>query len=298
MWIPVDEASLAEMYITSEIPIALSGSASETTATTSIYSNLRVRNGDSDADKPGTLYAREPDLVVGSGGTTYDANSSNYSVLAGSAQEMAEDMVEEYTATYNSIAKYDGFYIGRYELTGTVESPTVQKGEKVLVNQNWYNLKKACTNLVQAGENYGAQSEMIYGNQWDEVMDWLEETGDKTAEQIYEDSSSWGNYSDYNTKNGYEEGDPEYIAEAGTDVLPTGSSEYWKANNIYDLAGNAMDWTQEAYDVYYRFGRGGSCIYSGLSRPAFQRYGDSSNFSNDYYSSRPALYVALNADQT
>ena len=71
-------------------------------------------------------------------------------------------------------------------------------------------------------------------------------TADKTAEQINEDSSSWGNYSDYNTKNEYEVGNPEYVAEAGTGVLPAGSSEYWKANNIYDLAGNAYDWTQEA----------------------------------------------------
>ena len=25
----------------------------------------------------------------------------------------------------------------------------------------------------------------------------------------------------------------------------TGRSEYWKANNIYDLAGNTFEWTQE-----------------------------------------------------
>ena len=43
-------------------------------------------------------------------------------------------------------------------------------------------------------------------------------TADKTAEQINEDSSSWGNYSDYNTKNEYEVGNPEYVAEAGTGV--------------------------------------------------------------------------------
>ena len=291
VWIPVDDESLAEMYITSESPIALSGSASEATATTSIYSNLRIRSGDSDiAGKPGTLSAREPDLV-----TSYDIYSSYYSVLAGSAQEMAEDMVEEYTATYNSIAKYDGFYIGRYELTGTVESPTVQKEEKVLVNQNWYNLKKACTNLVQAGENYGAQSEMIYGNQWDEVMDWLVDTGAKTAEQINVDSSSWGNYSDYNTANGYEEGNEKYEAEAGTGVLPAGSSEYWKANNIYDLAGNASDWTQEAEYTMYRATRGGCCYdISGSYSPASYRLSANGSIpenNNSYNSSRPALYI-------
>ena len=185
-----------------------------------------------------------------------------------------------------------------FELTGTVESPTVQKGEKVLVNQNWYNLKKACTNLVQAGENTGAQSEMIYGNQWDEVMDWLVDTEDKTAEQINEDSSSWGNYSDYNTANEYTSGDPEYVANAGSGVLPAGSSEYWKANNIYDLAGNAYDWTQEASYTGDRFDRGGYYDISGSNYPASDRNGNTPSYSNSVLSSRPALYVALNADQT
>ena len=46
VWIPVDDESLAEMYVTSESPIAISGSASGITSTTSIYSNLRIRSGD------------------------------------------------------------------------------------------------------------------------------------------------------------------------------------------------------------------------------------------------------------
>lgn len=291
VWIPVDDESLAEMYSTEGVPKTLCG----VTAQTNVYSKLRVRIGDSYSEvTPGTeLGIREPDLV-----TEYDTDSSYYSVLAGSAQDMAEDMVEEYTATYESIAKYDGFYIGRYELTGTAESPTVQKGEEVLASQNWYNLKKACTNLVQAGDNYGAQSEMIYGNQWDEVMDWLVDTEDKTADQINVDSSSWGNYSDYNTANEYTSGDPEYVANAGSGVLPAGSSEYWKANNIYDLAGNAYDWTQEALDPRYRVTRGGTSGTSGSDFPASDRYNHYPSRSYSLISSRPALYVALNADQT
>lgn len=94
---------------------------------------------------------------------------------------------------------------------------------------------------------------MIYGNQWDRVMNWLEETGAKTQEEVYQDSSSWGNYSNYNTSN------PEHQVDgAGEDILPSGTSEYWKANNIYDLAGNANEYTQER-----TFGEGEHTVFRG-----------------------------------
>ena len=295
VWIPVDEESLGEMYNTTGGEKTLLGVDTKT----SIYSNLRQRAGDSfTVTTPGNDPSgiREPDLVVGSGGTSYDANSDYYQDILeyASTQAMADAMVEEYNATYASIEQYDGFYIGRYELTGSVDVPTVQKGQTVLtadIAGNWYYLKKACTNVV-TGEEYGAQSTMIYGNQWDEVMDWLKQTeflGDEG--KVDTDSSSWGNYSDYNTANGYEEGNERYEALAGTGVLPAGSSEYWKVNNIYDLAGNARDWTQEAAYTDLRFDRGGLYSYSGSGSPASVR----NNISpiNDYsgLSSRAALYV-------
>ena len=152
---------------------------------------------------------------------------------------MADGLVEEYTATYNSIKTYKGFYIGRYELTGTVDSPTVQKGQTVLTDENWYNLKKACSNVVST--EY-AQSEMIYGNQWDEVMSWLVSTGAKTETEVNEDSSSWGNY------------DTESGGTGAKQV--SGYSESWKANNIYDMAGNCYEFTQEVYSANYRIVRG------------------------------------------
>ena len=247
VWIPVDSTSLGEMYQTAS-GTKLTG----VTTTTNVYSKLRIRSGDSyTAGAPNSTNVREPDVL-----SSYDTSSSYYQDILGyaSTQAMAEAVVAEYAATYASIEQYDGFYIGRYELTGSVEVPTVQKEQAVLTNQNWYNLKKACTNVV-TGDEYGAQSTMIYGNQWDEVMDWLVDTG-MSSDLVNVDSSSWGNYSDYNTANGYEEGNEKYVAEAGTGVLESGHSEYWKANNIYDLAGNARDWTQEASGTSYRVVRG------------------------------------------
>ena len=184
VWIPVPDYTT--MYGTGTY--TLCGVSTQT----SVYSKLRQRSGDSyTVTTPGsTSQIREPDLV-----TNYDTSSTYYSILASSAKAMADDMVAEYTATYNSIKKYKGFYIGRYELTGTVSSPTVKKGQTVLsadIAGNWYYLKKACTNIVSSSY---AQSTMVYGNQWDEIMSWLVSSGGKTSSEVNTNSSSWGNYS-------------------------------------------------------------------------------------------------------
>ena len=221
VWIAVEDYTT--MYEEVEDPIQLTGTEINTT----IYSRLRIRSGDSYiSGVPNSINLREPDLVIGNNGIEYDANEENYSILAESTQEMAERLVDEYLATYNSIKKYGGFYVGRYELSGTVEQPRVQRGQTVLVQKNWYNLKKACSNVVST--KY-AQTTMIYGNQWDEVMSWLVTTGAKTDSEVNNNSNTWGNYNDST-------GDAA-IEGAGSKQV-TGFSEYWKANNIDYLAGN------------------------------------------------------------
>ena len=268
VWIPVGDDDLAEMYNTTAGSTKLTG----VDTTTSIYSNLRVRSGDSyTPDKPNTTNIREPDVL-----SSYDTDSQYYQSILnyGSTKAMADAMVAEYLAVYTSIEKYDGFYIGRYELTGTVDNPTVQKGQDVLAGQNWYNSKKACTNVVST--NY-AQTTMIYGNQWDEVMDWLVDTGEKMDSQVNEDSSSWGNYN---------------TASGGTgEKQKSGSRDTWKANNIYDLAGNCREWTQEANYAGGRVYRGGDYVGSGSGYPASDRNSSPPNGSYSGNSSRPALYV-------
>ena len=85
---------------------------------------------------------------------------------------------------------------------------------------------------------------MIYGCQWDETISWLVRSGAKTEEEVNTDSRSWGKYNDI-------------TADAATNSeTKTGLNEAWKSNNIYDLAGNCWEWTQEAVNTYYRILRG------------------------------------------
>lgn len=186
--------------------------------------------------KPGNTGFREPDALTSS--TYGDFNTTltsrgvtlikNVLGIAGGTDEeiltnYSQALVDEYNAMLDSMIKYKGFYIGRYELTGTVDAPTSKSGT-VLTNQNWYSLKKVCNKLIN---NESVQSCMIYGWQWDATIEWIVRSGAKTSAEVNSDSTAWGNYSKY--------------------AIMTGLNEQYKVNNIYDLAGNYGELTQEAY---------------------------------------------------
>ena len=189
-----------------------------------------------------------------------------------------------------SVDKYGGFYIGRYE-TGNInqDTPVIQKGNTNISSQTWYNMYKRCKNIK--GANTNVETGMIWGNQWDRTLMWLIETGSKTKEQIADDSTSWGNY--YNATFEYvnSSGSTATKNEGSSTRIPTGSAEYTKANNIYDLAGNVRDWTMEACSTYGRVFRGGYYSYYGDYYPAGSRsYGNPTASSYDY-GCRSALYI-------
>ena len=248
VWIPVSDTDLAEMYSTTTPEAALDTNLAQSTlgeavTTTKIYSKLRVRSGDSyTAGAPNSTNVREPDILTST--TDGDASTTaNYGInlikselgYTGTSKQIlkdfAQDMVDEYLDVFESIKEYDGFYIGRYELTGTAKNPTVQRHQPVLTAANtsansWYGLKDAC-NRVVTGEDKDAQSYMIYGNQWDEVMDWLVDTQARTDGEVNTNSNTWGNYSNSSGA---------AAVEGAGSPQNSGHSDAWSANNIYDLA--------------------------------------------------------------
>ena len=303
VWIPVNDTDLAEMYSTTTPEAALDTNLAQSTlgeavTTTKIYSKLRVRSGDSyTAGAPNSTNVREPDILIST--TEGDASTTaNYGInlikselgYTGTSEQIlkdfAQDMVDEYLDVFESIKEYDGFYIGRYELTGTAKNPTVQRHQPVLTAANtsansWYGLKAAC-NRVVTGEDKDAQSYMIYGNQWDEVMDWLVDTQGKTDYEVNTDSSTWGNYSNSSGA---------AAVEGAGELQDSGHSDAWSANNIYDLAGNYRDWIQEAIYDHSRVSRGGYCNNSGSGNPASDRDYDRPYNTGSIGSSRVALYI-------
>ena len=147
VWIPVDSITLATMYETSNDEKTLCGTIGETAVTTNKYSKSEIISGKK-RTTPGTTtdpYYREPDLVVGNDGVSYDTKEEYYKTILGftSKEKMAEAFVIDYNEMIASVSKYGGFYIGRYELS----REGVQKDKETLVKVNWYNLYKKCKDL-------------------------------------------------------------------------------------------------------------------------------------------------------
>ena len=292
VWVPVDKGTLATMYEESSDEKTLCGTTGETAVKTKLYSKSITIGKDSNTKtitrtEPGITNAREPDLVVSSG-SGYDA--TYYKTILGkngTKEELAQLFVDEYKEMIESIQKYGGFYIGRYELS----EAGVQKNQPTLVKTNWYNLYKKCKSLNASDK---VKTGMIWGCQWDVTCDFIANKGEQKS---ITDSRTWGNYND-------SEGDAKVIVtENGTETNKygtyqnTGYSEYWKANNIYDLAGNFWEWTQEAIGTGLRAARGGSCGFNGSGFPASYPSSDDpgSGYSFLRFSSHFNNKVALNS---
>ena len=268
VWVPVANPENYFIDATATLNTNATGTGEENEVETNVYSNLTIRSEDQNsytAGAPGdTSSVREPDVL-----SNYDTDEQYYKTVLGfdSPKAMAESFVAEYKAMSDSIKKYNGFYIGRYELTANGEKAGVS-----LTDQNWYNLYKACQNVVTGKEN--VKSTMIYGVQWDATMDWLKATKFQAdPSKVDTDSSSWGHYSS-NSK------------------INTGSNTTYEANGIFDLAGNCIEWTQEASSTRYRAARGGYADYSGSYCPASGRNGTTPRSSYSNYSSRATLYMS------
>ena len=258
VWVPVETPS--SLYTTVDAGQALAGS---TGVKTTKYTNSAIIKG---RVKPGdTSSYREPDLVIGKDGTSYDY--ANYATAGfTSLKNMADTMASDYNEMIRSLEKYKGFFIGRYELTADGEKTGTTQTDK-----NWYELYKNCTKWAKEGTK--VKTRMIWGLQWDATCNWL-----ASSNFDINDSSKWGNYTNNTTNNG-----------RGT-KQETGYSESWKANNIYDFAGNCHEFTQEASDWANRVGRGGYYYTYGSGVPASGK--QSSLYSNTQgFGTRPTLYI-------
>ena len=298
VWVPVPDVTVMCDTL-NNTEYTLCGTTGETAVKTKLYSKSGIISGKT-RTTPGTSSGyREPDLVVGNDGAKYDAKDTFYKTIlgeTGTKEQLAELFADEYKAMIESVSKYGGFYIGRYELSGTVTEPTEKPG-KTLTKTDWYNLYNACrSSKLQASDK--VKTQMIWGCQWDVTMNWLISSGAKTSDEVNKDSSTWGNYKNYNTANNYTEGTAGYEKNAGS-LQNTGSSENWKANNIYDLAGNVEEWTQEANLTDARASRGGNYNFNGSVFPASYRYNvyypDISDYVSIRFSSHFNNKVTLNS---
>ena len=201
--------------------------------------------------------------------------------------DQTNGIVDQITELTKSIYKYGGFYIGRYEAGSTTArtSGSSPKAEFVVQQDKYpYNYVKwgksmsdvsegavyLCNNLYsKTNTNYGATSMLCTGACWDSMLDFIKDSSHSVT-----DSTTWGNYYDSetytinrgkyavdNTSNGtlenFQDVVNEYPKEKGKSILlTTGATERNSSKNIYDVAGNVIEWTTESYSSSGRVGRG------------------------------------------
>ena len=166
-----------------------------------------------------------------------------------------EDLNGELLEQLESVKKYGGFYISRYNISkSSAGKPQSVKGVMPWVYINFDDAKKIASTIE---DNEAVKSHLTYGAEYDSVLEWFIKTEVKTLAEIAEDSTEWGNH--WNTEN------------SSSDSCETGSRENWCANNIYDFAGNVDEWTQEQNESSYRVIRGGSYDKDGNNYPVAYR---------------------------
>lgn len=236
---------------------------------------------------------REPD-VIGEYLNSWEYDKDSYMkdyIPEEERKQINKEMERDFTRLVQSIEKYGGFYVGRYETGGlNKKKANVVKGDTNISNVSWYKMYNKCKNL--RGESSNIETHMIYGSQWDRILEWYVESGSKTYSDL-SDSYSWGNH--YNSSF-------KYTSSSGTVttkysnynvIIPSGSTEYTKANNIYDIAGNVWDYTLEAYSSFGRMIRGGYSYQYAYVYPARERYHYYPYYSYSYFGVRAALYISM-----
>ena len=162
------------------------------------------------------------------------------------------------------ILKYGGFYISRYEagVAKTMQKRLKDISEKTndiagipvskkgIIPWNFISLKNSKINAESMYNNDEIKSGLPTLKQWEYMMVWLY----SCKYDVYEDSSSFGNYSNVNFRfSGFYSEDygesyryAENKMKAGTNmILSTGATDRNMTNNIYDLAGNLWCYTND-----------------------------------------------------
>ena len=191
-----------------------------------------------------------------------------------------ESLKADYKNMATSAAKYGGFYVGRYETSlsnATATSPgdgdaqskagVIPTSVKNSATYTWYGLYNK-QNKTYTGTNNSVESSMIWGSQFDRILNWAKDGEDKEKLLM----KSLGNNSS------------EGVTTTGNDAYSNDS-----INNIRDLCGNLYTYSLVAYAsdtraVYGGYWSSNTNVYHWLSY-------DNVFSTWNAYGSRMTLYI-------
>ncbi len=230
----------------------------------------------------------------------YEAGTSEITISIGSTT------VDFSTKNTASGWLNDNFSIrdGKATATGNI---TCKAGEIPYYHADYFTSLKLSNNMYNT--EY-VRSGLITGTMWDAIMNFI--AGEDEDKSVVTTASTWGNYNN-NTTITYESNRGRY---AGVDsnngamttafkvsedadyhygIRTTASTEGVKQKNLYDIAGNLWEWTQEAsypnntLESYML--RGGSFTTTYSAYPACYRGYRTATGADTNIGFRPVLYI-------
>ena len=195
-------------------------------------------------------------------------------------EEISKEIVAQINAEKESIKKYGGYYIGRYEVGKDNKTAVIKAEQEPYVNIKWskaYELAKG----IGGGE--GATTYLCSSYSWDTAINFIQNTtGKNYATSIIGFNGNWKSQ--------------EVKDSSGKVIKPVNTAQRLNIGlttalcNIYDMGGNVGEFTTElnpgmSETVVLRGGNNNS------DAPAGYRWDNSSGSAGSYYGFRATLFL-------
>jgi len=197
-------------------------------------------------------------------------------------EEISKEIVAQINAEKESIKKYGGYYIGRYEVGKDNKTAVIKAEQEPYVNIKWskaYELAKG----IGGGE--GATTYLCSSYSWDTAINFIQNTtGKNYATSIIGFNGNWKSQ--------------EVKDSSGKVIKPVNTAQRLNTGlttalcNIYDMGGNVGEFTTElnpgtSETVVLR----GGYNYLYIAYPAGYRWDNYSGCAVSYYGFRATLFL-------
>ena len=195
-------------------------------------------------------------------------------------EEISKEIVAQINAEKESIKKYGGYYIGRYEVGKDNKTAVIKAEQEPYVNIKWskaYELAKG----IGGGE--GATTYLCSSYSWDTAINFIQNTtGKNYATSIIGFNGNWKSQ--------------EVKDSSGKVIKPVNTAQRLNTGlttalcNIYDMGGNVGEFTTElnpgtSETVVLRGG------HDNIVTPAGNRWDNSSGTADSYCGFRATLFL-------
>ena len=193
-------------------------------------------------------------------------------------EEISKEIVAQINAEKESIKKYGGYYIGRYEVGKDNKTAVIKAEQEPYVNIKWskaYELAKG----IGGGE--GATTYLCSSYSWDTAINFIQNTtGKNYATSIIGFNGNWKSQ--------------EVKDSSGKVIKPVNTAQRLNTGlttalcNIYDMGGNVGEFTTELNP-----GTSETVVLRGgyFNGPAGYRWDDTSGHAFSYYGFRATLFL-------